>query len=268
MPELPDVEGFSRVLDRAGGRRVEDVDVLDNGVLRDTSARAVRDAVTGRAFGKPRRHGKWLVSPLREPGRRHRSDEPSLVFHFGMTGALVWSPDEGGERHKHDRLVFTTDDGELRFRDMRKLQGVRLAGDDGQVDALLQDTGPDAAAISRDEFRERVGATRRRIKPALIDQSVVAGLGNLLADEILWQARIHPARSAGGLSAEECRQLYSTMLKVIRSAEPTGRVPDRRSWLTGHRDQADGECPRCGTRLRHKPVGGRRTVLCPQCQPS
>ncbi|NED99969.1 Fpg/Nei family DNA glycosylase [Phytoactinopolyspora halotolerans] len=268
MPELPDVEGFSRVLGRAGGRKVEDVEVLDAGVLRDTTGPEVRDAVTGSAFGAPCRHGKWLVAPLHAPGRRHRKDEPSIVFHFGMTGALIWSPDEGEERHRHDRLIFATDDGELRFRDMRKLQGVRLMQDDGDVDELLADSGPDAASIDRDELTERLGASRRRLKPALIDQSVVAGLGNLLADEILWQARLHPARSSDDLTNDEWRRLFSTMRSVLRQSEPVGRVPDRRSWLTGRRDEPEGKCPRCLTRLRHKPVGGRRTVWCPNCQPS
>lgn len=155
MPELPDVEGFRRVGARAAGRRVTDVEVADAGVLRGVAPARLRRALTGTTFGTPRRYGKWLGIPTREHGRSHRQDEAVVAFHFGMTGALSWCrADE--PRHEHDRLVVTTDSGELRYRDMRKLQGVRLADDDAAFEALLESLGPDAAAVRRDELAERV----------------------------------------------------------------------------------------------------------------
>jgi formamidopyrimidine-DNA glycosylase len=267
MPELPDVEGFRRVLARAAGRRITRVDVRDAGVVRGTSASAVKRVIPGHAFGTPRRHGKWLVAPLRTPGRRHRTEQPSVVFHFGMTGALVWTPD-AEEPHDHDRVIFVTDDGWLRFRDMRKLQGLRLASDDTQVDEILRDTGPDAGQITLDALHGRLTATRRQLKPALMDQTVVAGLGNLLVDEILWRARLNPARTTDELTRDDYARLRRRMRAVIRSANPTGRVPDHPSWLTGHRDASGGRCPRCGNTLAGRRVGGRRTVWCPNCQPA
>lgn len=101
-----------------------------------------------------------------------------------------------------------------------------------------------------------------------MDQEVIAGLGNLLADEILWRARIHPRQSTADLSDAACRRLHARMRTVLRQAIPTGRVPPRKSWLTGRRDEPSGSCPRCGSSLSHGRAGGRRTVWCPSCQPS
>lgn len=89
MPELPDVEGFRRVLAGHAGRKIDRVDVLDAGVLRGVGSHRLADTTSGYVFGTPRRHGKLLIGPLRSSGRRHRSPEPSLVLHFGMTGLLL-----------------------------------------------------------------------------------------------------------------------------------------------------------------------------------
>jgi formamidopyrimidine-DNA glycosylase len=251
MPELPDVEGFRRVLAGYARRRVRGVDVLDAGVLRGVGADRLDREVRGRTLGKPWRHGKWLGA---------RVGGATLVFHFGMTGEL-YEADESAERHRHDRVVLSFAGGELRYRDQRKLQGLRLVSD---VDRLLADTGPDALHVSRAEFVERLGGIRRQVKPALMDQSVLAGLGNLLADEVLWRARVHPRRPCADV---DLAQLHGRMRTTLRQAVATGRVPPRTSWLTGRRDEPSGSCPRCGTTLSHGRVGGRHTVWCPRCQP-
>jgi formamidopyrimidine-DNA glycosylase len=100
-----------------------------------------------------------------------------------------------------------------------------------------------------------------------MDQTVVAGLGNLLADEITWRAGLHPARPANEVSSEEYARLYRTMRGVLRRAISYGRIPDLPSWLTGHRDEEGAPCPRCGTPFRRSRIGGRTTVWCPRCQP-
>jgi formamidopyrimidine-DNA glycosylase len=259
MPELPDVEGFRGVVaDHGAGRRITGVRVADSRVLRGVSAKEFRETLTGRSFGDPERHGKWLLAPL--------SGGPVVLLHFGMTGSMVWVRDAGEPPHRHDRVTFALDDGELRYRDMRKLRGIWLAPDRAAADRLLCGVGPDALTVGREEFAEVVGA-RRRLKATLLDQSALSGLGNLLADEICWRARIHPRRSGAGLDDAEVGRLYAAMRRVLRGALPTGRVPGRRTWLTGRRDDTDPACPRCGTGLHHGRVAGRSTFWCPECQP-
>jgi formamidopyrimidine-DNA glycosylase len=258
MPELPDVEGFRKVLKScAKGRVIQRVDVRDPGVLHDVSARRLRDALEGRRLTEPERHGKWLLA---------RTGGPTLVLHFGMTGQLLCGhPDDAPEAH--DRVLFTVArDRQLRYRDQRKLQGLWLADDESEVARLLAGQGPDALAVDREEFASALSARRGSVKTALTDQSVLAGLGNLLADEILWRARLRPTGRASDLTESDRRRLYTHMRRTLRSAVTAGRVPPRDSWLTGHRDDPDPACPRCGNPLRRSRTAGRATVWCPRCQ--
>ncbi|MGW0732337.1 Fpg/Nei family DNA glycosylase [Streptomyces sp. NPDC002851] len=253
MPELPDVEGFREVLAScARGRRIERVEVMDADVLHGASARRLARELTGRRLAEPERHGKWLLV---------RTDGPTVLLHFGMTGLLLCcGADE--PRHRHDRVVLTVDGHELRYRDQRKLRGLWL--DD--PDRVLSDQGPDAMDLGLADFRELLSARRGGLKSALMNQSLLAGLGNLTADEILWRARLRPSRAASGLTGEEVRRLHARLRSVLRSSVRVGQVPPRPSWLTGHRDDADPHCPRCDGRLRRDRIAGRTTVWCPACQ--
>jgi formamidopyrimidine-DNA glycosylase len=257
MPELPDVEGFRRVLAEHAGDRIRSVEVRDAGVLRGVSGRRLGDALRGHRFEEPRRRGKWLIAP---------AEGPVLILHFGMTGSLSWHP-AGEPEHRHDRVVWRFDGGELRFRDMRKLQGVRLAGDERDAERRLADLGPDALDLSRGDFAGLLAGRRGRLKSALTDQAVIAGLGNLLADEICWRARVNPLRQARDLDEDEVGTLHRAMRDVLRASIKAERVPPRRTWLTGARDDPGGTCPRCGTPLSRRRASGRMTVWCEHCQP-
>jgi formamidopyrimidine-DNA glycosylase len=262
VPELPDVEGFRETLARhARGRRIERVEVADSGVLRNTTPQGLGRALKGRRFSDPSRWGKWLLAVTEEGG-------PTVLLHFGMTGGLVWRAKDGGDgRHRHDRVVFVLDGGELTFRDQRKLQGLWLARHPADVDRIIGGQGPDALGLPGEELARRLAGRRGALKAALMDQKIVAGLGNLLSDEILWRAGLHPFHPAGGLSGSELGRLHRAMTRVLRESVRAGLVPPRRSWLTGVRDADDPRCPRCRAELRHRRVGGRRAVWCPQCQP-
>jgi formamidopyrimidine-DNA glycosylase len=259
VPELPDVEGFRRTLAQAGqGRRVTGVEVADPGVLRGVTPRGLRHALRGRRIEAAERHGKWLVA---------RTEGPALLLHFGMTGRLVSCRDTE-PRHRHDRVIIATDDGgQLRFRDQRKLQGIRLAPDEAALQRVLADQGPDALTIDGEAFEALLAHRRARVKSVLLDQSALAGLGNLLGDEILWRARVHPARRAAELDPRERRRIAAATRRVLRACVPAGQVPARRSWLTGRRDDPAPACPRCGGPLRRERIAGRTTVWCPGCQP-
>ncbi|MBD2893369.1 Formamidopyrimidine-DNA glycosylase [Actinomadura sp. RB99] len=258
MPELPDVEGFRRVLAEHAGARIRSVEVRDAGVLRGVSEGRLERELRGHRFDRPRRQGKWLIAP---------AEGPVLILHFGMTGSLSWHS-AGEPEHRHDRVLWRLDGGELRFRDMRKLQGVRLARDERDAERLLADLGPDALDLSRSDLAGRLGGRRGRLKSALTDQSLIAGLGNLLADEICWLARINPLRQVRDLDEDDIGTLHRAMRRVLRESIKAERVPPRRTWLTGARDDPAGRCPRCGTPLSRRRVSGRTTVWCGHCQPS
>lgn len=267
MPELPDVEGFRRVVaEHARGRRIHEVRVRDASLLRNTTATALRRALEGRTVAGAERRGKWLLIPAGDSGGSGASCDPTLVLHFGMTGELHWVPTRDQPPHPHDRLQLVADGGELRYRDQRKLQGIWLAGDREQLEEVVGPEGPDALGLRAADLERALQGRRGGLKAALMDQTVVAGLGNLLTDEILWQARLDPRRPAGRLDRSELSALHRALGRVLRTSVRAGRVPARRGWLTAVRDREDAPCPRCGGPLRRERTGGRRTCWCPRCQ--
>lgn len=260
MPELPEVETYRRFFaEHAAGRTVRTVDVLDPAIVRNASPQALDRTLRGRRFGEPRRHGKWLLCP---------ADGPVLLLHFGMTGDLVWSGDEP-DRHRHDRLALAFDDGELRYRNMRRLGGAWLAHDEVELKDLIGRLGPDALDVAREEFLDRLSRRRGGVKAALMDQRFVAGVGNLIADEVLWQARIHPRRWVEDLDAASRARLFRTLRRVLRVAvDEFDYLESQRGWLSHIRGEPDARCPRCRTPLSRTTAAGRTTYLCPTCQPS
>jgi formamidopyrimidine-DNA glycosylase len=256
VPELPDVEHFRRTFAGAAeGRLVEEVLVTDLGILRNVAAPEIDRALRGHRFREPERRGKWLIAP---------TDGPALLLHFGMTGDVLWAPDATG-RHPHDRMILVLDLGELRYRNMRKLGGVWLASEPGQVDELLGRLGPDALDVGWNDFLERLRRRRGGIKAALMDQSFIAGVGNLLADEVLWRARIHPLHRVQDLAHDERATLFRALRLVVR--QTVDRYPEglQTRWTLA-RGRPAARCPRCGTELCRIVVGGRTTYLCPSCQ--
>jgi formamidopyrimidine-DNA glycosylase len=257
VPELPDVEGFRRVLSRhAKGKRIESVEVIDRSMLSGSSPQALGRALKGRRFREPRRHGKWVIAPV---------GDVEVLMHFGMTGLLEWRR-RGEERHRHDRIVFACEGGELSYRNMRKFGSVRLARDESERERVIGRLGPDAASLDKEGFLGLLGRRRGSIKAALMDQSLLAGVGNLLSDEILWRARVNPRTPVPRISRHRRERLYQALRDTIRESVPTGRVPHGERWLTRIRDERDPRCPRCGTRLRKATVAGRTACWCPRDQ--
>jgi formamidopyrimidine-DNA glycosylase len=189
--------------------------------------------------------------------------EAEVLMHFGMTGRLDWAS-RRSERHPHDRIAFVCRGGELRYRNMRKFGGVWIWR--RRRELVTGPLGPDATEVDRERFRELVGGRRGTVKHTLMDQTLIAGLGNLMVDEIAWRARVDPRRKIGELSSRRISRLWEAMDEVVRESLPTGRVPPASGWLTGARDARDARCPHCGTRLRRATVAGRTTVWCPRDQ--
>jgi formamidopyrimidine-DNA glycosylase len=246
VPELPEAERAREAIERrALRRRIVAVDDHDTYVCRPHAPGEIADALLGRELTAAHRRGKAMWVQTSEDG-------PILGLHLGMAGRIV--VDEDPSPRGWDRFTLRFDDGgSLALRDKRRLGRARLEPD-------LEALGPDAADISRAEFRERVGRGTAPIKARLMDQAVLAGVGNLLADEILWQARLHPRRPAHELSTDELDALRRAVRAALRSAirrggAHTGEImPERR---------VGGHCPRCGAEMVRARVGGRTTFWCP-----
>ncbi|HXF36905.1 MAG TPA: DNA-formamidopyrimidine glycosylase family protein, partial [Actinomycetota bacterium] len=204
------------------------------------------------------RHGKRLLCPT--------EDGPTLLVRFGMTGGFVAGPTD--PPHPHDRLILELDRGGLRYRDQRKLGGVWLAPDEEEAASLLSGLGPDALEVGRRAFLDRLSRRRGGVKAALMDQGFVAGVGNLLADEILWQAGLHPRTPVAGLDPAARERLYRVLRRVLRTAVARfDHQETQRRWLIRVRGLPGARCPRCGTALDRTAAAGRTTYFCPTCQP-
>jgi formamidopyrimidine-DNA glycosylase len=258
VPELPDVEGRKRYLARfAEGRRICRVRVRDDQVLRGTTPQGLGRAVHHHRFAHPERRGKWLLA---------RTDGPTLVLHFGMDGELVWStgPETAG---RFDRVVFDLDGGRLTYRTRRKLGGVWVARGEDQIARTTGPLGPGAETIDRDALAELLQGRRGGLKAALMDQSLLAGLGNELTDEILWRACLHPRRAARRLDDGELDRLHRALSEVLRTSVRHGRIPALEGWLESVRGLDEPRCPRCGTPIVRLRISGRTAYVCPADQP-
>ena len=248
MPELPEAERARALIEeQALGRRIASVDDADTWVCRPHAPGEIASALVGARFVGAHRRGKamWVETDR----------GPTLGVHLGMSGRILFDAAPSPNRWDRFSLEFE-DGGRMALRDKRRLGRIVLDPD-------LERLGPDAADAGRREFRERVGRGTAPLKARLMDQSVVAGLGNLMVDEILWQARRSPLEPAGELSEEELDELRRVVRSVVRSSIRRGGAHTGK--LNPHRERG-GACPRCGTALERATVGGRTTYWCPTCQ--
>ena len=266
MPELPDVELYKRYLDEhALGQTIDRVVVSDARILGELPAEAFVARLAGNRFEGSRRHGKHLLVRLRRDGW--------LTLHFGMTGGLACFRDETDDP-PYDRVRFDFEGGRhLAYVNRRMLGRVGLA-DDAEEFIRAEQLGPDALDPVFDlEALDRVTAGRRRdVKSVLMDQALVAGIGNIYADEILFQARLHPKTPVPSLDDRQRGDLLAQINAVLTSAIACGagaeqfleRLPE--DYLLPHRDKSS-ECPRCGAAIATLKSGGRTSYFCPRCQP-
>lgn len=257
MPELLEVEEYRRVAQRVVGRRVTHVEAPDSWFIKGGSTPpAVVGAVEGATVVGTGRVGKLLLVELDD----HR---PVLGLRFGMTGRLVLDGEasithleysSGRDEAVWDRFALSFQDGSrLRLSDPRRLGGVEL-------DPAMGALGPDAWNVTLGQLRRSLGASSAPLKARLLDQSRLAGLGNLLVDETLWRAGLDPARPAGSLDEAELARLQRRIRSTVR------QLFDRGGSHTGdlHTERRrDGMCPVDGAALQRRTVGGRTTYSCP-----
>jgi formamidopyrimidine-DNA glycosylase len=271
VPELPEVETIRADLARRlVGRRFTGAEVVWERTVGRPDARGFAQGIAGRRIAGAGRRGKYLVLELEGGG--------ALVVHLRMTGRLRWR-EPGAARGGHVRAVLVLDDGELHFEDQRKFGRLYLAEDGRALAEVLAKVGPEPleAAFSRERLRDLLARRRAMLKPLLLDQRFLAGLGNIYVDEALYRARLHPLRRSDTLGEDEIARLHAGIVAALREGianRGTTLAAYRDAWGTAGRNQErllvfrqQGKpCPACGTPIAKLRVAGRGTYVCAGCQ--
>lgn len=270
MPELPEVETVVRELrPRLVGRRILRVRAGPHALRVPWRAEWSR-ALRGRRVRGITRRGKWMLVGL--------DSDVHLVLHLGMTGQLTVVPAQE-PRAPHTHLVFDLDRGrQFRFRDVRRFgSAVLLSGEETARFFGPGVLGPEPFDLAPRYWRERLAATRRCLKAVLLDQGVVAGIGNIYADEALFEARLHPHRLGNAVSRTEAQRLRRALVTVLNRAIAK-RGSTIRDYIGGNGEEggyqnefrvygrSDEPCLRCRRMIARIVLAGRSTHFCPRCQ--
>jgi formamidopyrimidine-DNA glycosylase len=265
MPELPEVETIKRELEKViVGKTIKEVCVHHPKVIREPSVEKFKKGLCGVTIKRILRRAKVLILEL--------SNGKALVIHLKMTGQLVYP---GGG--KGARVSFHLSDGKiLDFNDQRLFAELRLL-DDWRTLKFIQGLGPEPFALSEAQFKEMLSQKKTKIKPLLMDQAFISGIGNLYAAEALFRAKIHPERPASSLSDKEKTLLFQQIKETLEEAiKYKGSSVDQYVQLSGqpgnyvahHKvyDRQGKPCLVCGTAIKRTSLGGRGTYFCPKCQ--
>jgi formamidopyrimidine-DNA glycosylase len=276
VPELPEVETVRSGLEKhVVGRQIESVQVLHPRAVRRHLAGPADFAarLRGRQFDGARRRGKYLWLPV---------GEDALLAHLGMSGQLLVGPPEAPlSPHVRVRFTFADDGPDLRFTDQRTFGHLLLAADGAELPPVIEHIAPDPLESAFDPvwFTRRLRTRRTGIKRALLDQSLISGVGNIYADEALWRTKLHFARAADRLRASEVSGLIDAVREVFAEALLAGGTSFDSLYVnvngeSGYFDRslnvygrAGEPCPRCGTPIRRDPFMNRSSYTCPKCQP-
>ncbi|HEY1988683.1 MAG TPA: DNA-formamidopyrimidine glycosylase family protein [Acidimicrobiales bacterium] len=259
MPELPEIESYRRLAETAVGRTIRSLKAPDGWYLKNGATQTMlRRLLVGHRFTAARRIGKLLLLDT--------DGGPVVGIRFGMTGTLfvdgassiehlLYTPRRVNREWDRFSLGFE-DGGSLEVQDPRRLGGVL-------IDPTLDHLGPDALSITRAQLAAALKGSAAPLKARLLDQSKVAGIGNLIADELLWRTSLSPERPSGSLTPAEVRRLHSGMVRALgllitRGGSHLGDLMDQR--------HPGGRCPKDGTELKRATIGGRTTYWCPAHQ--
>ena len=259
MPELPEIELIRQYTEENFlNHEIAEVDIRDASVV-EPAASDLKKALVGTKLTNTQRLGKYLFIST-EKG-------PQLVFHFGMTGKLVFAGEDKKKEPAYSRFVLSFKNKEkLYYADRRKIGKIYLAE---SLEAFKQDKslGQDALEVSLTDFETALEDKRGMIKAVLMDQHVISGIGNVYADEILFQERIHPKTHVDKLDRKALKNLYDTIRDVLKTAiNYRGKRKDLpQHYLTPFRKE-DGKCPTGSGKIEMIKVGGRSTYFCPSRQ--
>ncbi len=273
MPELPEVETIRRQLEPAlRGRRIESAEVLDGRWTRPAPPAEVERALAGRRIEQVERRGKYLVLRL-EDGR-------ALAMHMRMTGNLLLAQGQETSELRHLRAVIRLEGGgRLLFTDARRFGHGVILDADGLDDYFAARLGvePLSEALTAEELCRLAAGRRAPLKSFLLNQSGIAGIGNIYADEALHRAALHPLSPAGSMKPEDCERLREGIVATLEAGLRSGGASvddyrDARGERGAMQDEflvhtREGEpCPRCGAEIRRIVVAGRSTYFCSSCQ--
>jgi formamidopyrimidine-DNA glycosylase len=284
VPELPEVEVVRRGLEQwVAGRTIAAVEVHHPRAVRRhlEGTEHFVAALTGRTFTGAHRRGKYLWLPLAEADGS--ASGSALVAHLGMSGQLlVEKPAQPDETHLRARFAFTDGGRELRFVDQRTFGGLAVEGSDGGIPSRLAHIAIDPLdeSFDVDAFSAALRRRHTEVKRALLDQTLIGGVGNIYADEALWRARLHGARPTDKLTRAQVADLLDGVRDVLGEALAQGGTSFDSLYVdvngqSGYFSrflavygQADRPCPRCGTAIRRESFMNRSSYSCPTCQPS
>ena len=268
MPELPEVEAVCRRLRQSAiGARISAVAVYRPSMTRPQSPAHLRRLIPGRTITAVERRGKHILVRL--------NDETTVRVHLRMTGNLVVIPD-GRLRPETARVWFALEDGRAIVLDDPRALGRVTVHREKQLAKLFESLGPEPfdPGFTPAYLAAAASKTPKAAKIFLMDQRAVAGLGNIYAAEALFQARIHPAMPARDISRRKLNALHAAIVGVLTTAlhsaisayNAPGVVSEEEFFPVAVYGREDQPCPRCRTRIRRIPQGGRSTYFCPRCQ--
>ncbi|TDX59032.1 DNA-formamidopyrimidine glycosylase [Orenia marismortui] len=271
MPELPEVQTvvdtlYSRVLDK----KIVDVEVKREELIANVDSQEFENRLIDVKINNVRRRGKYIIIEL--------DSGEYLVGHLRMTGYFFYA-EQGVASTKYDCIFFKFKDGdELRLGSKRKFTRIYLVDDLNEAGSLTK-LGPEPLSdeFTLEKFKEMLSTRRGKIKPLLLNQKFLAGLGNIYVDEALFLSKIHPLRTADTITEKESSNLYHAIRKVLSDGiehrgttkwdyvDASGESGSHQNYLMVY-DKAGEECSECGTKLEKIKVGGRGTYFCPNCQ--
>jgi formamidopyrimidine-DNA glycosylase len=257
MPELPDVEIYRKRMDKACNKKIIDIQVNENRIVK-VNTKKLHTSLSGKIIQTTHRRGKYMISTM--------NNGDNLILHFGMTGELQYLPQDEAEPEYTKFKISFKNQHIIYYISKRKLGFIDVCEDTGRY-FRKHDIGRDALEIDKDTFRQYIHHKKSMLKGALTDQSSLAGIGNIYADEILFQSGLHPKKKASKLSTKDIDRLYKMMHDVCRTAieyqaQPS-EFPDH--YLIPNRSEGYS-CPNCHDKIKKIKVNGRSTFFCPKCQ--
>jgi len=255
MPEMADVEVLKRRFNaELKGKKITAVKILNRALVKGEPG--LDKKLTGKKIVEAERYGKYLFVNV---------GDGFLILHFGLTGHLLF--ETGKQKPSSEAMLIISVDGVDLIYEAARLFGMAGWCEDQQAFIKEKKLGPDAASLSQPDFLSILHGVKGAIKPALMDQHKLAGIGNVYADEILFRAGIHPQMPVKGLTLERLRKVHEQVQRVHEDAVKVGAVRTKMPEGSLMKIRKTSKvCPKCGGPLELILVGGRETLFCPHCQ--